>query len=86
MSTDELIYKIKMKLKECQRVYGSKSKQILEEPNPNSENRYSNPFGSLGKKRSRASGEDSENCKFVFKHKEGYINAVKRNVPFEFFL
>ena len=83
MSTEELIHKIKAKLSEWDRVFGNKSKPI--EHATTNESRLSNPFEVLGKKRPRPSNEEN-NWKFVFKHKEGFINAVKRNVPFEFFI
>ena len=88
MDTGELAYKIRMKLNENERMFGNKAKASITK-NTGSPAKKSggaqpiNPFTLLGSKRTRDQMEDD---KFIFKHKEGYINAVKRPVPFEFFL
>lgn len=91
MDSTELAYKIRMKLSEAERVYGNKLKAIKnsKEPQPKSVTKGPiNPFDILGQKRKRESldNEKSKEYKLIFKYKEGYINAVKRPVPFEFFL
>ena len=88
MDTSELAYKIRMKLNESERVFGNKAKASITKANGSSDSKQAggqaiNPFSLLGSKRTRDQMEDN---KFIFKHKEGYINAVKRPVPFEFFL
>lgn len=90
METQELAYKIKLKLMDNEKVFGNKLKPTAVKP-VNCSKKPSpgliDPFGRLGSKRPRNEMEtDEENFKFIFKHREGYINAVKRNVPFEFFM
>lgn len=91
MDSNELSYKIRMKLNEAERVYGNKLSAIKNknEPQPKSASKGPiNPFDILGQKRKRESmdNEKSKEYKLIFKYREGYINAVKRPVPFEFFI
>ena len=92
MTTSELAWKIRMKLMETEKAYGKKtssSKSSIQMPSSMVKTKeltsqQLNPFNSK-RKREEMEGESKESYKFIFKHREGYINAVKRPVLFEFF-
>jgi hypothetical protein len=91
MDSTELAYKIRMKLNEAEKIYGDKLKAVKNRQHPPPKSVYKgpiNPFDMLGQKRKRESleNEKPQEYKLIFKFKEGYINAVKRPVPFEFFV
>ena len=88
MDTDELIYKINLKLSECKRIQKSHSKPEKNyRADSSKKNRSNVPFNSFNRKRKfEEIDNDSNEVKFTYTYKEGYVNAVKRNVPFEFFL
>jgi len=89
LDTSELIYKIRSKINENQRIYSSEKKKPQSKIQATSEvkSKLLDPFNLLGNKRSRGEMEDDTNeSHFTYKYQEGYINAVKRNVPFDFFL
>jgi hypothetical protein len=77
-----------MKLNEFKKTQQSHSKPALKKSLDSSKkNRLNDPFNSGNRKRKFDEMEnDSNEAKFTYKYKEGYVNAVKRNVPFEFFL
>ncbi|CAI2385489.1 unnamed protein product [Moneuplotes crassus] len=91
-TTSALAYQLRMKLKEAGKVYASKSNGTQKPKNPSSSTLKENHskasnFSFLDSKRKRVDMEaESTGSKFIFKYKEGYINAVRRPVPFEFFL
>lgn len=79
-----------MKLSEAERVIKARSAKKFggKSSNFSKENKDKSNLGPMiGSKRKRGDMEASDTSKkgkFVFKYKEGYINAVRRPVPFEF--
>lgn len=81
-TSSDMISKIKLKLSELERIFVNKNK-----PTSSVQKERPNAFELIGLKRNINEIEQNEDAKkIVFKHKEGYTNAIKRKIAFDFFL